>query len=58
MKPEKPMLFVTNENTKSNIFGLCQNLRAEYYANKIKSQKSCSSVFTPQNSNPGLGAIN
>jgi len=58
MKPEKPTLFVTNENTKSNLFGLCQNLKAEHYANKIKSQKPCSSVFTPQNSNPGLGAIN
>lgn len=33
------------------------------YANKIKSQtymdqKSCSSVFTPQTSNPGVGARN
>jgi hypothetical protein len=57
MKPEKPTLFVTIENTKSNLFGLCKNLKAEHYANNIKSQKSCS-VFTPQNSNPGLGAIN
>jgi len=58
MKPEKPPLFVTNENIKFNLFGLCQNLKAEHHANKIKSQKSCSSVFTPRNSNPGLGAIN
>jgi hypothetical protein len=58
IEPEKPMLFVTNENTKSNPLGLCQHLKAEHYANKIKSHRSCSSVFTPQNSNPGLGAIN
>jgi len=57
MKPEKPTLFVTTENTKSNLFGLCKNLKAEHYANYIKSRKSCS-VFTLQNSNPGLGAIN
>jgi len=58
MKPEKPTLFVTNENTKSNLFGLCKNLKAEHYANKTKSQKPCSSVFMPQNCNPGLAAIN
>jgi hypothetical protein len=45
IKPEKPMLFVTKENTKSNLLGLYQHLKVEHYANEIKSHKSCSSSF-------------